>query len=74
MSAIFEPEAKFALWLEIELLAAEGWAQMGQVPAEVLPRLRQARLDPGRVSLLEERVGHDVLAVSYTHLTLPTKA
>ena len=62
MSAIFEPEAKFSLWLEIELLAAEGWAQIGEVPAEVLPRLRQARVDPARIQALEERVRHDVLA------------
>jgi len=62
MSAIFEPEAKFSLWLEIELLAVEGWAQIGQAPADILPRLRQARLDPTRVGTLEERVGHDVLA------------
>ncbi len=62
MSAIFEPEAKFSLWLEIELLAVEGWAQIGQVPADIVPRLRQARLDPPRVGELEERVGHDVLA------------
>jgi len=62
MSAIFEPEAKFSLWLEIELLAVEGWAQIGEVPAEVLPRLRQARVDPARIQALEERVGHDVLA------------
>jgi adenylosuccinate lyase len=62
MSAIFEPEAKFSLWLEIELLAVEGWAQIGQVPADIVPRLRQARLDAARMAALEERVGHDVLA------------
>jgi len=62
MSAIFEPEAKFALWLEVELLAAEGWAQIGEVPADVLARLRQARVDPSRIGALGERVGHDVLA------------
>jgi adenylosuccinate lyase len=62
MSAIFEPNAKFSLWLEIELLAVEGWAQLGEVPKDVLPRLRQARVDPVRIEALEERVGHDVLA------------
>jgi adenylosuccinate lyase len=62
MSAIFEPDAKFSLWLEIELLAVEGWAQLGEVPKEVLPRLRQARVDPARIEALEEKVGHDVLA------------
>src|SRR5216684_3654016 len=62
MSAIFEPEAKFLLWLEIELLAAEGWAQLGEVPPDAIPRLRRATVDPARIDALEARVGHDLLA------------
>jgi adenylosuccinate lyase len=62
MSAIFEPEAKFLLWLEVELLAAEGWAQLGEVPPDAIPRLRRATVDPARIDALETRVGHDLLA------------
>ena len=62
MSEIFSPESRFALWLEIELLVSEGWAEIGQVPRAAIPRLRQAVVDPERVAQLEERVGHDVVA------------
>ena len=62
MSEIFSPESRFRLWLEIELLVCEGWAEIGGIPSEALPRLRQAAVDPDRVAQLEERVGHDVVA------------
>ncbi len=62
MSEIFSPETRFRLWLEIELLVAEGWAEIGEVPRAAIPRLRQAVVDPERVAQLEERVGHDVVA------------
>ena len=40
MAALWSPETKFATWLEIELLAAEAQARLGEIPADVPPRLR----------------------------------
>jgi hypothetical protein len=34
MAALFTDEARFEMWLEVELLATEGWAEVGEVPAE----------------------------------------
>jgi len=62
MSEIFSPQTRFRLWLEIELLVCEGWAQLGDVPAGAMLSLRKATVDPDRVAALEERVGHDVIA------------
>ena len=62
MSEIFSPQTRFRLWLEVELLVCEGWAELGEVPASAMTRLRAARVDPDRVAALEERVGHDVIA------------
>jgi len=62
MSAVFSPQAKFDLWLEIEVLVCEAWAELGEIPQVVIARLRKARVDPERVAVLEERVGHDVVA------------
>jgi adenylosuccinate lyase len=62
MSGIFEPKQRYQLWLQVELLVTEGWAQLGGVPKEALARLRQARIDVDRIAALEERVGHDVVA------------
>src|ERR1700731_308699 len=62
MSEIFSPKQRYELWLRIELIVAEGWAEIGEIPGSALDRLRQARVDPDHIARLEERVGHDVVA------------
>ncbi len=62
MSEIFSPKQRYELWLRIELIVSEGWAEIGEIPRPALDRLRQARVDPDRIARLEERVGHDVVA------------
>ena len=59
---IWSDRHRFELWLQIEVLAAEGWATLGRVPAEALDRIRAARFDLDRVQEIEARVGHDVIA------------
>ena len=62
MSEIFAPRQRYELWLRIELIVTEGWAELGEVPRAALERLRQAQVDVERIAQLEERVGHDVVA------------
>jgi adenylosuccinate lyase len=62
MSEIFAPKQRYELWLRIELIVAEGWAEIGEIPRSALERLRQARVDPDHIARLEERLGHDVVA------------
>jgi len=62
MSAIFEPRQRYELWLQVELMVTQGWAELGEVPLDALDRLRKARIDLNRIAALEERVGHDVVA------------
>ncbi len=62
MSAIFEPRQRYELWLQVELMVTQGWAELGEVPPDALDRLRRARVDLDRIAALEERVGHDVVA------------
>ena len=65
MAALWSPETKFATWLEIELLAAEAQARLGEIPADVPPRLRtHARVSSvAKIDELEEQVTrHDVVA------------
>lgn len=60
---IWSEENKFSTWLEVELLACEALAERGDIPAAVIPRLRQhARLDIGRMQEIEAEVKHDVVA------------
>ena len=62
IAAIFSDDSRLRRWLDIELLAAEGWAELGRVPREALPKLRQARIDVERINELEAEQGHDVAA------------
>jgi adenylosuccinate lyase len=62
MSEIFSPKQRYELWLRIELIVCEGWAELGEIPRSALERLRRARVDPEHIARLEERVGHDVVA------------
>jgi adenylosuccinate lyase len=68
MAAIWEPANRFALWLRIEVLAAEAWAELGQVPREALAEIqaRTAGLDVAalipRIDAIEREVKHDVIA------------
>src|SRR4051794_5123032 len=69
MTAIFSPEEKLRLWLEIELSAAEAMAELGQMPKEATAALRQATereagriIDPAAVEAIEAVTRHDVIA------------
>src|SRR5947209_7084884 len=62
MAAIWSDEHRFELWLRVEILACEAWAELGRVPAAALPKIRRATFDPKRVAEIEARVGHDVVA------------
>ena len=63
MVAIWEPEQRYAIWLEIETLAAEAMAELGMIPAEV-PKAVRARggFNVARIDEIEREVKHDVIA------------
>jgi adenylosuccinate lyase len=63
MAAVWSDEARFANWLEIELLAVEAWAELGRIPAEDARAVRDhATYTVERVHELEEVTRHDVAA------------
>ncbi|HBH88730.1 MAG TPA: adenylosuccinate lyase, partial [Hyphomonadaceae bacterium] len=41
MSAIWSPESKYAIWLEIETLACEAMAELGEIPQEAAQAIRE---------------------------------
>jgi adenylosuccinate lyase len=59
---IWSDRHRFELWLQVEILACEGWAAIGRIPAAALPRIRGATVDAERVKEVESRVGHDLIA------------
>lgn len=63
MAKIWEPENKFRLWLEIELLVCEGWEQLGRIPKGTAAGIRKkANFSIPRIDEIEKKVQHDVIA------------
>jgi adenylosuccinate lyase len=63
MTAIWAPEQRYAIWLEIETLAAEAMAELGLIPAEAARAVRErGAFDVARVDEIEREVKHDVIA------------
>lgn len=63
MGAIWSDNKKFAIWLEIEILACEAQAELGVIPADAVSTIRRkASFDVTRILEIEEEVKHDVIA------------
>lgn len=63
MQEIWSEENKFRAWLEVEILACEGWANLGEIPKEDVIKLREnASFDLNRIYEIEEETRHDVIA------------
>ncbi len=63
MAALWSEEAKLKHWLEIEVLACEGMAWFGHIPAEDAKTIRaKAKFDIAKVHENEKRTNHDVIA------------
>lgn len=63
MGTIWEDESKFRKWLEIEILACEAQAKLGNIPKEAVAEIKtKAKFDPKRIAEIEKEVQHDVIA------------
>lgn len=63
MGKIWQDEFKYNTWLQIEILACEARAKMGQIPmSDVEIIKKKAQFDISRVLEIEETTKHDVIA------------
>jgi adenylosuccinate lyase len=63
MRNIWSDEHKFQIWLEIELLACEAMAELGQIPRKDAAEIRKrARFSIPEIAEIEKRTNHDVIA------------
>ncbi len=64
MKRIWSEEGKLARWLEVELAALEGWAELGAVPAADVAAIRASAKTPSveRVAEIELITDHDTAA------------
>ncbi len=67
MTALWEPEARFRIWFEIEAHATEALAELGVVPREAAQALwdwwaTDPRIDVAAIDAIEAVTKHDVIA------------
>ncbi len=63
MGRIWEPENRFAKWLEVEIAACEAMAEQGMIPKSSLENIKKkANFSVERILEIEERTKHDVVA------------
>jgi len=64
MATIWSDESRLARWLDVELAALDGWAEVGAVPAEDVAEIRARAVPPTpeRVAEIEQVTDHDVAA------------
>jgi len=63
MRKIWSDERKFEIWLEIEVLACEVMAELGQIPKKDAAEIRKrAQFSIPEIAEIEKRTNHDVIA------------
>jgi adenylosuccinate lyase len=71
MAAIWAPENRFRIWFEIEALACEAMAELGDIPKEAARTIRErgsvkvaniTQADLDRIDAIERETRHDVIA------------
>jgi adenylosuccinate lyase len=63
MARIWADQRKFEIWLEVEILAAEAMAELGQIPKEDAAEIRKkAQFSVSEILEIEKRTNHDVIA------------
>jgi len=63
MSRIWSDARRFEIWLEIEVLAVEEMASLGEIPKEDAAEIRKrARFSIPEIAEIEKRTNHDVIA------------
>ena len=63
MAVLWEPEAKYRTWLEVELAVAEAMAEEGLIPADAVAEVKdKASFSVERIEQIEAETKHDVIA------------
>lgn len=63
MGNIWTEENRYQAWLEVEILACEAWAELGDIPKEDVKKIRaNAKFDVDRIHEIELETRHDVVA------------
>src|SRR5512147_2195072 len=63
MAALWAPESRFRIWLEIEAHACDAQAELGVIPAETARAVwERGSFEVARIDEIERETKHDVIA------------
>ena len=63
MGRLWDIEAKYQKWLDVEIAVCEAWAELGEIPKDDLREIKKrAQFDVKRIDEIEKVVKHDVIA------------
>ena len=60
---IWSEEAKYTAWLRVEIAVCEAYQRRGQIPADVMLRIRALKVDVARILAIQERVKHEMISL-----------
>ncbi|MDI6814512.1 MAG: adenylosuccinate lyase [Dehalococcoidales bacterium] len=62
MKRVWSDESKFAKWLEVEIAVCEAWSELGVIPREAIPKIKQAQCNLKRMEEILKETRHDMTA------------
>jgi len=62
MKKAWSDESKFDKWLQVEIAVCEAWAELGAIPKDAIPKIKQARYDLKRIDEILKETHHDMTA------------
>lgn len=62
MKKVWSDESKFEKWLQVEIAVCEAWAELGAIPSEALPKIKNASFSIKRINEILRRTHHDMTA------------
>jgi adenylosuccinate lyase len=62
MAAIWSSQHKTDKWLEVEILACEGWEREGVISAEEMEKIHKAQYNAQRMQEIEQETHHDIIS------------
>ncbi len=62
MGKIWTDQNRYQAWLEVEILADEAWAELGEIPKEDVEKIREGNFRYRPILEIEAQTRHDVVA------------
>ena len=62
MKKIWSEESKFDQWLKVEIAVCEAWAELGKIPKEAIPKIKNAKYNLERIAEFLKVTHHDMTA------------